>query len=89
MDRKLTEEYEKATLTMTISKCEYLLMDNEEVKDLDLEDTIKGMEKSKYLWVILNKQGNSRGEMQDIIHKKWLVARTLTGQENNEKHGKT
>ena len=45
-------------------------MGNEEVKDLKLDvDRIRGVEKSKYLGVIFNKQGSSKDEIQERVNK--------------------
>ena len=43
MVRKLKEEYDAAGLMMIMAKCEYLIVGNEEVKDLKLDvDRIRG-----------------------------------------------
>ena len=78
MVRKLKEEYDAAGLTMNMAKCEYLIVSNEEVKDLKLDvDRIRGAEKSKYLGVIFNQQGSSKDEIQEHVNKERTVIRTL------------
>ena len=42
---RLIEEYDAAGLTMNMAKCEYLIVGNEEFKDLKLDvDRIRGVE---------------------------------------------
>lgn len=65
MVRKLKKKYELTGFTLNMSKCEYLIVDNEEVKHLKLDnEIIKGVERCKYLEAILNKHGNSKDEIQ-------------------------
>lgn len=70
MVRKLKEEYELAGLTLNMSKCEYLIVCNAEVKNLKLDnEIIKRVEKCKYLGAILDKHKNSKDEIQERINK--------------------
>lgn len=70
MIRKLQEEYEKAGLTMNMSKCEYLLVGSNKCDNLPLESgIIKGVDQCKYLGVVLNKQANSNDEIRERITK--------------------
>nr|CAI5853376.1 unnamed protein product [Callosobruchus analis] len=80
MIRKLQEEYEKAGLKMNLSKCEYLIVGSNECNNLPLEaEEIQGVEKCKYLGIILNKQGNSEDEIKERINK----GRKVTGALNS------
>ncbi|XP_030757625.1 uncharacterized protein LOC115883405 [Sitophilus oryzae] len=72
MIRKLQEEYEA-----NLSKCEYLIVVNEEIKYLTLDTNTRGIKPSKYLGIIFNKT-NSGNEMQERVNKGRTVARTLT-----------
>ncbi|XP_030752249.1 uncharacterized protein LOC115879488 [Sitophilus oryzae] len=78
MIRKLQEEYEAAGLQMNLSKCEYLIVGNEEINDLILDTgTIKGVKSNKYLGIIFNKKRNSENEIQERVNKGRTVTRTL------------
>nr|CAI5864969.1 unnamed protein product [Callosobruchus analis] len=63
---------------MNLSKCEYLIVGNEEINDLTLDTgTIKGVKCSKYLGIIFNKKGNSENEIQERINRGRAVTRTI------------
>lgn len=70
MVRKLQEAYHQAGLTINMNKSEYLVIGNSECKNLPLEtETIQGVEKCKYLGIILNKNGSSSDEIKERITK--------------------
>lgn len=82
MIRKLKEEYNKWGLKINSDKSYYLIVGDEEMKDLQLEDTgeiIKGCEECKYLGVKITKDGRQETEIKERITKGRSSIKMLNG----------
>jgi hypothetical protein len=66
MVRKLQEAYEQRGLIINKKKSEYVIFGNNEKEGLPLEDDyVSGVDKCKYLGVVLNKNGYSNEEINN------------------------